>query len=151
MLESGTAQFSRALVDTVQAQIECTTAELMVLERVNTLAAGEYSKLHDGVANVERFYRGYSAEGWDFVWRDGRQLFLLFRYSCRLTEGTSTFVLPFTPNFCSGANTPVPAPDRRVGCHRARTGKAGRTTAHDIKAAGIGVRGLNDGANAMKL
>ena len=62
LIEAGAARLSRALVDTVQAQIEITTAECATLERVNAVVAAEYDKLHDGVASIGVFYRNYGAE-----------------------------------------------------------------------------------------
>ena len=63
MLDTGVARFSRAIIGTLSAQVEGTTAELAHLERVNGIVAAEYGRLSDGVTSVQRFCESYRAQG----------------------------------------------------------------------------------------
>jgi hypothetical protein len=68
ILSQGVSKFSRALVDTLSAHVESTTAEFVALGRVNDIAAAEYARLGDDARAVKRFYDSYSEQGW-WEWR----------------------------------------------------------------------------------
>ena len=71
LLHAGASRLSRAVVDTLSAQVDGTTAELAVLERVNNTVASEYGRLGDDIAGVKRFYSSFTAQGEQSLKRAG--------------------------------------------------------------------------------